>query len=402
MADQYRKEVVDPNDQASKLFHQVCRSSYGNTKAIIIMARQPGNFRGGVDFVWRKHILKEMLEGRVRETVQNDGAGGKPQFITLVGSRKVFRRLPWEIIVMSADDIARNGGLPVWMANDLNVKRITRKNVQLVKELAAGYQDALGKAELANLTGEIAIMKHSITAFCDFDDDKQLVLTWGGTCVGLSRPDRFIDGSAIEPDMTIVGFHEDGYRCNGGTFFTNLLLAKFGNGLPENIIRSNEAMRFVEKLTVPSKSYSRLITRINGWKNDGRARKPLIPMAGIANITGGGIWKKFREILPAGVGASLRYMPKPPEVLLEAQRLSWQLPELRLTDIQAYGTLHGGCGMIVVCKTNDDAVKLVEEAAKDGIRASIIGMTTSSKDREVVIKSRFRENRELSSRETED
>lgn len=399
MTDRYKNEVIDPNDRASKFFHRVCLSSFKNSKAVEIVARQPDNFRGGVDFVWKKHILRGMLEGEIRETIQNDGAGGKPQFFALVGTRKIFRRLGWEIITMDADDIARVGGLAAIMANDMNVKRITKENFHLIKEVGSGFAAALAQSGISNITGEIAVMKHSITAFCDVDNDKQLILTWGAACLGLVRTDRFIDGSAIEPDMPIVGLHEDGYRCNGGTFFTNLIMARFAHGLPENLVKNQEAIRFAESLTVPSKSYARFISRMNGWLPDGSARKPLIKMAGIAHITGGGIWRKFGELLPRGVGAHLYYMPKPPEILLEAQKLSGFVPELMLTDRQAYGTFHGGCGMLVVCKSNSDAVKMIEEAKKDGIKASIVGVTSSSKDREVIIKSRFREKRELSSKE---
>lgn len=402
MADIYREEIINPNDAASKLAHQeVCIASYGNSKAIKIVPRQPGNFRGAVDFVWQKPVLNEMYNGRVFETVQNDGAGGKPQFFTLVGTEKVFRGLGWEIITMCADDIARSGGLPVLMANDLNVKRITKENFHLIQALLLGYKEALKQSRLVNITGEIAIMKHSITAFCDNNDDNQLIATWGGTCIGLSRKDKIIDGSKIRPGMPIVGFHEDGYRCNGGTFFTNLLMREYAHLKKEELARDLAVIKFVEKLTAPSKSYARTIARAHGWKSDGSFGKTLVDMVGIAHITGGGIWGKFREMLPAGVGANLNNMPAPPKILLEAQKMSKCHEDLRLSDLDAYSTFHGGCGMLIVCRTDKDAEILIKEAKKDGIKASIVGVTINRGKQRVFIQSRFQEERVLSSDELE-
>ena len=198
--------------------------------------------------------------------------------------------------------------------------------------------------------------------------------------------------------MIIVGFGENGYRCNGGTFHTNLILTHWGPEI-EKILKNRDALEFAKKLCVPSVYYGKTLTRANGWNSDGSATDPIVNIAGIAHITGGGIWGKFREILPEGVGAILDTMPKPPEVLLEAQEISWNYPSLKLTDLKAHGTFHGGCGMIAVCASKKDAGILIEEAAKDKIQAERIGKTTESSEREVIIHSQFKESRIISSNE---
>jgi phosphoribosylaminoimidazole (AIR) synthetase len=331
--DLYMKEIIDPGDKASKLAHEVCVESYGNSPAVTVVPHQPGNFRGPVGFVWRRELLREMTRysidpktGRVTdwsliEAVENDGAGGKPQFFTLLGDEQAFRGLGWEIITMTADDFARSGRFPVVIANQMDAKKITDKNFPLYRAVMEGYGEALRKAGLVNITGETAIMKHSITAFCDDGEDDQLILTWGATCVGLTRKDRLIDGSKIKPKMLIIGFWEPGYRCNGGTLNTNLIMEKFGKD-PRRIMENPKAREFIKKLTVPSISYAKTISRLLGWKPDGSAGEPLAEIAGIAHITGGGIWGKLKDILPPGVGAKLKWMPEPAEVLLEAQAMS--------------------------------------------------------------------------------
>ncbi len=394
MSDKYWEEIISPGDRASALAKEICFQSHRNCPAVSVMPHQPNNFRGGVGFVPQKHILTDMMNGSMTIDAENDGAGGKPQFFTLVGTPETFRNLGWEIITMTADDFARSGRFPAVIANEINAKRITDKNFHLFQALMEGYGEALKESGLVNITGETALMKHSITAFCDIDSDAQFILTWGATCIGLAHRDLLIDGSDIVPGMTVIGFWEPGYRCNGGTFLTDLILEKWGPD-PRDIMQNPEAMEFVKKLTVPSKSYARAITRLVGWNPDGSTGEPMAQIKGIAHITGGGVWGKFGEMLHEGVGAYLDSMTTPADVLLQAQELSWNTKD-PLTDWQAYSTLHGGCGMLLVCQRGDES-KIIIEVKKEGIRAQVVGETFASDDREIIIQSKFKEGKQLSS-----
>ncbi|MFH1236468.1 MAG: AIR synthase-related protein [Parcubacteria group bacterium] len=393
--DQYWREIIDPGDRASELAAEVCRGSYDNCPAVTVVPRQPGNFRGAVTFVPKPHVLQMMADGTITMVVQNDGAGGKPQFMTLVGTPEAFATHPWEIITMNADDIARSGALPCVMANDLNAKGISDANWHLFEAMMKGLGGALRATRIVNITGETAIMKHSITAFCDTGSSAQLVMTWGGTCIGLAHRDLFIDGSKIRPGMPVVGFWEKGFRCNGGTLCTNLLLHHFGPS-PGDVVTNLKALEFAQKLVVPSQCYAPTICRVIGWNSDGTVGQPLVRITGIAHITGGGVWGKFVELLPDGIGANLYAMPQPAQVLLDAQEMS-QGTSFQLSDWRAYRTFHGGCGMLLVVEDADNAQRLIDAATADGIKASVVGQTTKSDDREVVIASAFREGKFLSS-----
>lgn len=396
----YEKEVIAPGDRISRFAHQVCMRSYKNCPAVRIIPRQPGNFRGQVDFNWKRHILQSMLnDDSMTQTVQNDGAGGKPQFFTLLGTDEVFYGLGWEAIEMCAEDIVRGGGFPAVMLNEVDFKRITEGNHHLAEAMFRGYGAALKRAGLVNITGEVAIMKNSITAFCDTGDDGQLILTWSGACLGLNHKDKAIDWSKVEPGMYLVGLLEDGYRCNGGTFFTNLLMnrCQVKTEGPKAIeIWRNEFGDFIRRLVVPSKNYSRTVTRLHGWSPDGTVGRSIVDILGIAHITGGGIWNRLKDALPPGVGANLNRMPLPPRVLLEGQKMSRGTP-YEMSDWSAYETTHGGLGMILVCRDQAGVKTIVSEARKDGIKAVLVGDTTKSDCREVTIKSRFRTSRLLSS-----
>ncbi len=404
--DRYMEEVIEPGDRASRLAKEICFESHKNNPAVIVVPHQPGNFRGPIGWVWQKHILKQLADydvdengGVTRWTMmeekENDGAGGKLQFHALLGDAQTFYFAGWEILAMTADDFARSGRFPVVYANDLNIKQLTQENFHLFESLMRGYGHALGGIDGVNVTGEVAIMKNSVTAFCDDRSSTMLIVNWGASCVGLAHRDKLIDGSKIAPGMVIVGFWEPGYRCNGGTKLTNITQRHFIEG-------KNDGLHdFVAKCAKPSAIYAPLLTRVNGWRRDGSVGRSIVNVAGNAHVSGGGIWEKLGDILPEGVGAHLHSMPVPAEILREAQEISWLYPDLRLSDWYAHSTFHGGCGMLVICHTTADAMRLIHEAKKDNYIASVVGLTTASQDNEIIIHSRFKEGKVLSSKHPE-
>lgn len=404
MTDLYKREIIDPGGRASVLAKDICFRSHKNCQAIHVIPHQPNNFRGPVGFIWKRHILNEMKNSSdsnwtMAEEVKNDSAGGNPQFFTLVNTPKAFHGLGWEIIARTADNFACSGKFPAVINSKINVKQITEGNCYSFQAMMEGYEDALQESGITNITSEVTIIKHSITAFCDTQSDDQLVLTWDASCIGLAHKDLLIDGSKIKPGMPIVGFLEPGYRYNrdGEIFFTNLLLDRFWGDV-DKIMKDPETAEFVKKLTIPSQSYAKTICRVVGWKPDGRVGKPLVKIAGIAHITGG-VWEKFKEILPEGVGARLDNMPKPAEVSLETQKMSWDT-SLRLTDHQAYSTLPDGCGIFIAVEP-EDVARIKAEAKKDGIQSQTVGYIVESDMNEIIIHSKFKEGKILSSERPE-
>ena len=391
----YQRTVISPGDAISRFAHQVCIGSFGNCKAIDVVPLQQGNFRGLAGYRLKKHILKDMLDNCATpndsylEVPQNDGAGGKPQFFTLVNEKRHWENLAWEILTMVGDDLGARMCLPMILTNQIDFKQVTDSNIQSAKAILRGFKRALRETSIVNMTGETAIMRHSTTAFCDLNLPNQLVMTWAGSGIGLSHGRRYIDGSTIRPMMLIIALLESGYRCNGGTFFTKLLLAKYGS--VEAILNSPEALSFVRSLVVPSKYYSHSLCRIGGWLPDGGLTKPLAKIHGIAHITGGGVFGKFPEILPEGVCAVLDQMPEPPKVLLQAQAWSEEFPELQMSDYGAYSDLNGGVGMLAVVEPGD-AEQFMCELANDGISSQIVGLTGHDRgkpNQRVQIRSQF-------------
>lgn len=403
MKDSYQKEVIEVGDRASQLGKQICFDSHKNCPAVVVVPHQPGNFRGSVGFAWKKHVSKLLndyfyVDGEFHwemlMEMENDGAGGKPGFFALVGLPEVYFGLGWEIIAMTADDLARTGRFPAVMANELCAKKITDQNYHLFEAAMYGYGAALKAANLVNITGETAIMKHSITGFADTGADDQLLLTWGGTCIGLNYHQFYVDGFEIQPDMPIVGIWEPGYRCNGGTRLTELLFEVWGT--LDSIMKSPEARGLIRKFCLHSISSAKTTCRLIGWNEDASIGIPKAKIKGIANITGGGLWQKLGDVLPKGIGAVLDTMPLPTPILLEVQRFSQQTDN-PISDWQCHSTFHGGCGTMYVLEDDESVDVVISEVIRDGMQAYKIGRTTASADNEIIVQSKFFQRRLLSS-----
>jgi len=390
----YAETVIEPGDKVSALAGTICRESRNNNTAAIVHDHTRGNaFRDPVYWNWNPAVLRAMQEGKMAMATENDGAGGKPQFFSLkslLSPLPSFRHLHWqglgwEIITMVADDHARKGRFSAVIDNELNVASITPENFPLIEIMLKGYGTALKHAGLINITGETAVLKKQVTLLGREPNKNGLTLTWGASCTGLVAHDRVITGERVEPGMPIIGFKEDGYRCNGGTHYADIL---------ETLIELNttggnmekEIMQLLNQLTIPSKSYARFLQWCNGWNMDGTLKKRSpIPLIGCAHITGGGIWSKLGEILPEGVGANLLNMPKPNKALQMGYHYGNCFGKT-MTPWQFNQTFHGGCGIHVVVHPKHLDLTL-REATNWNIEASLIGITTAHAEKEILIKS---------------
>jgi phosphoribosylaminoimidazole (AIR) synthetase len=403
--DTYKEKVIDPGDRASAMAYQMNVESFGNCKAIEIIQDSRPEWQKEVGVVFKPHINEKMSErvdtpGGKKPIMwmipTTDGGGHKPEIDGALGTEEGFLELGSDLVVMQDHDILRRGGKPCWATNFYDAKAITDENIPLLESYFAGYGNACREAAIDSITGESAVVRYAVTAFCDRSLSGQLLMNVAGTCIGIAHVDKYLDGSGVREKMPIVGCSERGGRCNGFTLAIDIILAIYGS----YFYKYKEAMDLLRALSVSSQSYSKTIQRVHGWNADGTIRDSLAKIVAMYHITGGGIWNKLR--LPAGIGAVLDNMPEPPPVLLELQELSWAIPRLKLVDYRAHSTFHGGIGYAVILETEEDASIFIEECAKDSIKAQRIGETRRDFAQEILIReSKFKQRKRLSSLEPE-
>lgn len=382
----YRTEVVDPNDRVSQLAAQVCVQSRGNNPFLEAVDRSRGSFRGMVGFRWSRSILEAMMRREICELPQADGAGHKPQAYSFLGNPLRFRQLAWELAAMNYDDIAITGGLPVAMLSSIiDAARATPENLRHFEAIFAGATQMLADTKTIMLTGETALMRYAITAFCDEQDPRQLLLCWGGTALGLMADELPRTQVEVEPNMAIIGLLERGHRCNGTTRLIDIARAVYGND-QKTLAESHDAAEFFGLVASPSICYANFLSKLYGWREDGTLGEMVVPIAAAAHITGGG-FAKFREVLPEGMGATFNELPRPPQVLWQAQKLS-ETTDNPLSDFDMYDTFGGGVGAMLVVR-KDYVGRVCTLASEDSIDAQPIGFIQRSNNRELAIRSKF-------------
>ncbi|MEI6587573.1 MAG: AIR synthase-related protein [Candidatus Moraniibacteriota bacterium] len=397
----YEKEVITPGNMASALAFRTNGESFGNCQAIEIVLDDRPEWQSEVGFVFKPHInalMNERVEtpGGMRPVMwqlpTTDGGGHKSEIIAALGTPEAFLGLGRDLVVMMDHDVLRRGAMPCVTTNFYDTKAITKDNIHLLRAYLQGLGNANKEAGVANLTGESAVVRYAVTAFCDRNLESQLFMNVAGTCIGLAHVEKYLDGSGVRPGMPIVGCSEHGGRCNGFTLAIDLILAHYG----QKFYKYPEAMELLRQLAFSSQSYSKTIQRVHGWNPNGTIREALAKIVAMFHITGGGIWDKLR--LPKGIGAVIDNMTEPAKALRMLQELSWHIPRLKLSDYWAHGALNGGIGYAVILEAREDARIFVEESKKDGNHAQIIGETVASETGEIIItKSRFKEGKELSS-----
>jgi len=390
----YRTEVVDPGDEISKHAHQANVESYGNCSAVEVVPVQPGNFRGPVLFGWKRPVLELMLDGKVKMMVQTDGAGHKPQIIATLNTAEHFRTLATTIGAMTLDDFGK--GFPVVLANQLDTGAVTPENLPLALALFEGYGDMLARTGVVGLGGETAVERFAITTFWDHVPANRLALSWCGNCIGLVCPELMSpERTEVTPGMAIVGFVDSGFGCNGATLLIKVIMRQFGNDPDKIMAAGGHIVGFLEGLARPCPIYAPTMAKLNGWQSDGTLVNPLADVRQVIHVTGGGIWKRVKEALPPGVGATLSDLPQPAPALLRAQDWAVGTPEA-FSDLDAYGTFHGGCRMLVICPPNQ-VETIVRVAQRNDITAMKVGETVVSPESEILITSRFNGGGVLSS-----
>ena len=73
-----------------------------------------------------------------------------------------FRSMARNLIAMSADDIAREGGLPLVYSNVIDYSQLIEENAPAFRELMLGLGDVMSEQDLVLLNGESASLRQFV------------------------------------------------------------------------------------------------------------------------------------------------------------------------------------------------------------------------------------------------
>jgi phosphoribosylformylglycinamidine cyclo-ligase len=280
-----------------------------------------GHFTGLVDF------------GSYALSLCTDSVGTK---VLVAKEMRRWDTIGIDCVAMNVNDMICIGAEPIAFVDYVAIENYDR---EIARQVGVGLNRGAQMANVSIIGGEIAVVPEIVR---DLD--------LAGTCFGVVRKSKVIDGRAIHPGDVIVGVASTGIHSNGLTLARRVLrdaaLTMFdkvgGSGRP-----------WGEELLEPTAIYVKPILRAL------RAAK----IHGMAHITGGGLRNLAR--LKANVEFRMTQPLEPPAVFGELQALGG------IEDREMYQTFNMGMGFAIVCPA--DEARDVVRALRPDARAAVVG-----------------------------
>jgi len=249
-----------------------------------------------------------------------------------------------DLVAMCANDVVVQGAEPLFF---LDYYATGKLRVDVAEAVIRGIAEGCAQAGAALVGGETAEMP-GMYAGEDYD--------LAGFCVGVVEKARIIDGSSIQAGDAVIGLASSGPHSNGYSLIRKLVAIAGANA--DTML--NERPLF-DRLLAPTRIYVKSLLELSR----------VLPVRGLAHITGGGLTDNIPRVLPDGL-----------EVVLE--RKSWQRDPVfdwlqrtgRIELGEMYRTFNCGIGMVAIVP-NGKAQAAVDLLNARGETAGVIGEVRS-------------------------
>ena len=280
-----------------------------------------GHFTGLVDF------------GSYALSLCTDSVGTK---VLVAKEMRRWDTIGIDCVAMNVNDMICIGAEPLAFVDYV---AIANYDQEVARQIGVGLNRGAELANVSIIGGEVAVVPELVR---DLD--------LAGTCFGVVRKSKVIDGRAIRPGDAIIGLPSTGIHSNGLTLARRVLaesvLTVFdpvgGTGRP-----------WGEELLEPTAIYVRPVLR--ALRRGG--------IHGMAHITGGGLRNLVR--LKANVEFRISEPLEPPPVFRSLQQLGG------IEDPEMYQTFNMGMGFAIVAAA--EKAKDVIRALRPDVTARIVG-----------------------------
>lgn len=258
-----------------------------------------------------------------------DGVGTK---MILADLLRKYDGVGIDVVAMNVDDVLAMGAEPLFFLDYLACGEIDIKDG---KEIIQGVAKGCEEAGCSLIGGETAEMPQ-------FYAKGQYELV--GFAVGILEKGKIIDGSNVRPGDKILGFPSSGLHSNGFSLVRDIL---FRNAVTreEKIIILNKKDKALGKswgnaLLAPTRIYTKSILPLI---------KKNMRITGIAHITGGGLMRNIKRLLPDGCQAhiSVRRWKIPP-VFARLEELGDVKKE------EMFRVFNMGIGMVIIVRPTEE------------------------------------------------
>ncbi len=276
-----------------------------------------------------------------------DGVGTKLEIARL---QKRHDTIGIDLVAMCVNDIITCGAKPVFF---LDYFATGKFKPAIAREVLQGIARGCRQAACALVGGETAVMPGFYSA-AHKDGFSQYDLA--GFCVGVVDRKKLITGRDVRAGDVLLGLASTGFHSNGYSLLRKVFSSRDLAG-PTG-----------RALLTPTRIYVRPVLKV----------LEAVPVAAIANITGGGFIDNLPRVLPPGIGAGITQGSWPVPKLFNFVRNFGNIP-----DFEMVRTFNMGIGMILVLKARH-AARARRVLAQMKISSWVIGETTRGRGVEVL------------------
>ena len=280
-----------------------------------------GHFTGLVDF------------GSYALSLCTDSVGTK---VLVAKEMRRWDTIGIDCVAMNVNDMICIGAEPLAFVDYLAIESYDH---EVARQIGVGLNRGAEAANVSIVGGEVAVVPELVRG-----------LDLAGTCFGVVRKSKIIDGSAIRPGDVIVGLPSAGIHSNGLTLARRVLQ---DSGLTVFDPVPGSGKPWGEELLEPTSIYVRPVLR--ALRAGG--------IHGMAHITGGGL----RNLVRLKRNVEFR-ISKP----LSAQAIFRELQTLGgIDDREMYQTFNMGMGFAIVA--SQSKAKELVRALRPHVEARIVG-----------------------------
>ena len=320
----------------------LAQSLLGKVKKKIAAAKRPemlapiGGFGGLFQIDLNKYKNPVMVSSI-------DGVGTKLMVAMMM---KKYDTIGYDIVHHCINDIAVQGAEPLYFLDYFGTGKLKTPQYE---EVLCGIADACSANKCALLGGETAEMPGM------YGDDFDLV----GVITGIVEKNQLITGQNITTDHVPIGLASNGLHTNGFSLARHILF-DINDFTPDTVL--DELGESVgSALLHPHTCY---------WKAIEKALHSNLSIAGMAHITGGGLYDNVPRILPENIDTVFYKdaLPIPPIFKLIQKKSNVDEKEI-------YRVFNMGIGMVWFVPEKE-ADKAIEICTSLGYQANICGKTT--------------------------
>ena len=257
-----------------------------------------------------------------------DGVGTK---INICRIARDYTTIGQDLVAMCVNDVICSGAKPLYFLDYISTKKLDGN----VNDIIQGVIDGCLISGMYLLGGETA--EHFRAT--DYD--------LAGFCTGIVEKFDIVNGTNIKPGDKVIGIESSGLHSNGYTLVNDMLW------------RNKIFYKEMPELLIPTTIYSPLVQDL----------LDVVPILGMAHITGGGLPENLPRCLPKGLSVDIDWS-------------AWERPELfnkiqhagDITEEEMRNVFNLGIGFCLVVPP--DAVQLTQEIISDtphGMKSWVIG-----------------------------